>query len=67
MTEIIKVEGMMCPHCEAHVKKVVEAVAGITLAEASHKTATVTVTFEGTLDKDAVVSAITEAGYTVVG
>ena len=55
----------MMPHCEAHVKRAVEAVAGVTLAEASHKSAEVTVTYEGELDTEAVVKVITEAGYTV--
>lgn len=65
MTEIIKVEGMMCPHCEAHVKNAVSAVSGVTACEASHKEGTVTVTYESA-DLDAIKSAITNEGYKVL-
>ena len=64
MTVIINVEGMMCPHCEARVKKVCEAIDGVTLATASHKDGTVTV--EMTLEvTDKCKSAIVDAGYEV--
>ena len=64
MTVIINVEGMMCPHCEARVKKVCEAIDGVTLATASHKDGTVTV--EMTLEvTDKCKSAIVDAGYDV--
>ena len=33
----LKVEGMMCPHCEARVKKVLEEIDGVTAAEVSHE------------------------------
>lgn len=40
----IKVNGMMCEHCEAHVKKALEAIDGIESAVASHKDNLVTIT-----------------------
>ena len=60
---IINVEGMMCPHCEARVKKAVEAVDGVTEAIPSHKKNTVTVF--GTCDIEKVKEIIAKEGYTV--
>jgi len=67
MEKILKVEGMMCPHCEAHVKRAVEAIDGVALCTPSHKDGTVTVSCEGEVDSAKIAAAITEAGYTVVG
>ena len=36
MTKTIKIEGMMCPHCEAHVKKALEALEGVENVTPSH-------------------------------
>ena len=66
MEKIIKVEGMMCPHCEAHVKSALEAISGVESAVASHKEGTVTVTLSGPVDQQALVDAIVGAGYKVV-
>jgi len=60
---ILKVEGMMCPHCEARVKKAAEAVEGVTEAVPSHKKNTVTVF--GSCDIEAVKAVIAKEGYTV--
>ena len=66
----INVEGMMCPHCSGRVKKVLEALEEITLAQVSHESGTAVVTAT-TKDADALrsrcVSLIEEAGYKVVG
>jgi Cu2+-exporting ATPase len=65
MQVVIKVDGMMCPHCEARVKKACEAVDGVILAVSSHTEGTVTV--EMTRDvTDECKTAITAAGYDVV-
>lgn len=65
MTAIIKVHGMMCPHCEARVKKACESVEGVVSATPSHVEGTVTV--EMTADvTDACKQAITDAGYDIV-
>lgn len=37
MEKTMKIEGMMCPHCEATVKKTLEAIDGVELAEVSHE------------------------------
>ncbi len=62
MTVTIKVEGMMCPHCEARVKGVLEAIPGVSEADVSYKEDRATVSGEN-LDKDALVRAIIDAGY----
>ena len=65
MNATIKVEGMMCPHCEARVKKACEAVAGVVSATPSHEKGTV----ELVLTEDVVAecrAAITDAGYDVI-
>ena len=64
MQTVIKVEGMMCPHCKAMVEKVCKAVAGTTDAVVDLQAKNVTVT--GTADVDALKKAITDAGYEVI-
>ena len=66
MTKIYNVEGMMCPHCEAHVKAALEAIDGVALCEASHKDKRVTLTLSGEVDDAVIKNAITKAGYTVL-
>ena len=58
------VEGMMCPKCEARVRKALEAISGVEKAEVSHVQGTASVFGEG-LDAAALKKAVTEAGYTV--
>ncbi|MBE6917330.1 MAG: cadmium-translocating P-type ATPase [Ruminococcaceae bacterium] len=65
MTTVLKVEGMMCPHCKAMVEKVCKAVPGATDALVDLQAKNVTVS--GNADRDALVKAITDAGYEVVG
>ena len=65
MTKVIKVDGMMCPHCEARVKKACEGIEGVISAAPSHTEGTVTV--EMTSDVTAICEkAITDAGYDVI-
>ncbi len=66
MTKVIRVEGMMCPHCEARVKATVEAVEGVASAIASHKDGTVTVTLTKEVEVGVIEAAITAQGYTVL-
>ena len=65
METIIRVEGMMCPHCQARVEKVCKAVEGCEDAVVNLQAKTVTVT--GSASLDALKKAITDAGYEVVG
>ncbi len=63
----IKVKGMMCEHCEAHVKKALEAIDGIESAVASHKQDTVTITCSKDVDEALIKAAVKEAGYDYAG
>ncbi len=63
----ISVKGMMCEHCEMHVKKALEALDGITSATASHKSGTVTIETSKAVDESAIKAAITDAGYEYCG
>ena len=62
-----KANGMMCAHCEAHVKKALEAIDGIESAVASHEENLVTITASGDVDVAAVKAAVEEAGYEFAG
>jgi Cu2+-exporting ATPase len=63
----IKVNGMMCAHCEAHVKKALEAIDGIESAVASHEENLVTITSSKDVDESLIKAAVTEAGYEYAG
>ncbi|MBQ5986900.1 MAG: heavy metal translocating P-type ATPase [Clostridia bacterium] len=63
----LDVEGMMCPHCEATVKKALEALPFIESAAADHEANAVTVTLSGDFDETAVKAAIEKAGYEYKG
>ncbi len=65
METVIKVEGMMCPHCKARVEAVCKAVAGTVDAVVDLQEKNVTVT--GDASVEALKKAITEAGYEVIG
>lgn len=67
MTKTVKIEGMMCSHCEAHVKKALEALGGVTVAEVSHEKGTAIVSMTENVDNAAITAAVTDAGYTVLG
>ena len=60
-TMIIKVKGMMCPHCEARVKGEIEKLPGVESAAASHEKGEVEIL--GNPDIEAVKKAVTDAGY----
>ena len=65
MTKTFNVDGMMCPHCEAHVKSAIEVLDGVVSCEASHKEKRVTVTLSGDVSDELIVDAIAKAGYKV--
>ena len=65
MTKTLKIEGMMCGHCEMHTKKALEALDGVTKAEVSHKTGTAVVTLEKEVSDDILKKAVTDQGYQV--
>lgn len=67
MQKTLKIEGMMCSHCEKHVKDALEAIEGVSLAEVSHKSGTAVVTLTKEVSHDELTAAVTKEGYTVKG
>lgn len=65
MKVTLKVEGMMCGHCEKHVKDALEKVEGVISAEANHKKKCAVVTLEKEVNSELLVAAVKEAGYEV--
>ena len=65
MQKTLKIEGMMCPHCEARVKKALEALPEVAQAEVSHAAGTAVVTLTAALADDALKSAVEAQDYTV--
>ncbi|MCR4705732.1 MAG: cation transporter, partial [Lachnospiraceae bacterium] len=63
----ITVNGMMCAHCEAHVKKALEAIDGIESVVADHEKNLVTITTTKDVDEASIKAAVTEAGYEYAG
>ena len=66
MKKTVKIEGMMCPHCEANVKKTLEALGNVAGAEVSHKAGTAVLSLSGDVDDAVIKKAIEDKGYKVV-
>ena len=66
MKKTIHIEGMMCGHCEARVKKTLEAIPGVAGAEVSHEKGTAVVTLSGEVSNETLKSAVEAQDYKVV-
>ena len=66
MEKVLKAEGIMCMHCEARVKKCLEAIDGVTEASANHETGIVTVKLAKDVPTETLKSAIEAEGYKVI-
>ena len=66
MQKTLKIEGMMCGHCEASVKKALEAVDGVSLAEVSHASGTAVVTLAKQVSNEALKQAVEAKDYKVI-
>lgn len=66
MEKTIKIDGMMCPHCEATVKKTLEELDGVTQAVVSHEKGTAVVTLEKDVPFDTLKKAVEDKGYAVI-
>ena len=66
MTKTMKIEGMMCGHCEARVKKALEALAEVKSAEVSHETGTAVVTLCQSVDDSVLSKAVEDQDYKVL-
>ena len=66
MKKTMIVEGMMCPHCKAHVEKALNEMDGVDFASADFKTGEVQIHLTKEVADDALMSVVKEAGYTPV-
>ena len=67
MKKTMKIEGMMCAHCEATVKKALEAIPEVVDAEVSHTAGTAVVTLQSPVDDAALKKAVEDKDYKVLG
>ena len=67
MTKTLKVEGMMCEHCEARVKKALEAIDGVESATADHEAGTAVVTLAKDVADEVLTEAVVAQDYKVLG
>ena len=65
MEKTLKIEGMMCGHCEATVKKAIEELPQVTSAEVSHESGTAKVTLNADISDDALKAVVEAKGYKV--
>lgn len=66
MTKTLKIEGMMCGHCEARVKKCLEALEQVTQAQVSHEAGTAVVSLSADISSEALAKAVEEQDYKVL-
>lgn len=66
MEKTIKIEGMMCPHCEATVKKCLEEFTEVDTALVSHEKGTAVITLNSDISDDTLKKAIEDKGYKVI-
>ncbi len=66
MEKTMKIEGMMCPHCEGRVKQVLEALDGVQAAEVSHEKGTAVLTLTSEVSDDVLKKTVEEQGYKVL-
>lgn len=62
----MKIDGMMCPHCEARVRDVLSALPCVELADVSHKEGTAVITPKGDCSVELLTKSVTDAGYRVL-
>lgn len=65
MEKTLNIEGMMCVHCEMHVRKALEALDGVKEVSVSHETGKAVVTSENPISDDELTKAVEEQGYQV--
>ena len=67
MEKTMNIEGMMCAHCEARVKKALEALPEVSAANVSHESGTAVVTLSAQLADEALKKAVEDQDYKVLG
>ena len=66
MNKTIKINGMMCPHCQSMVQKTLEKIDGVTQADVSFKTGEAKITLSKEVSDEILKSAIEQKDYEVV-
>ena len=66
MQKTMKIEGMMCEHCEARVRKAIEAVPGVESAQVSHTAGTAVVTLKEDVSAETLKAAVEAQDYQVL-
>ncbi len=66
MTKTMKIEGMMCSHCEGTVKQTLEALSGVESAEVSHEKGTAVVACTEAVTDDVLRQSVVDKGYQVL-
>ena len=66
MEVTLKIEGMMCPHCEARVKKCLEELPTVAGADVSHEKGTAVVTLNAETAYEVLKKTVEDQGYTVI-
>lgn len=66
MTKTMKIDGMMCSHCEGRVKQSLEGLAQVSQAEVSHEKGTAVVTLTAEVSNDVLKKAVEDQGYNVI-
>lgn len=66
MEKTLKIQGMMCPKCELHVKEALESIEGVQSADVSHKSGTAVVVMSQDVSDSVLTDAVEHAGYTVL-
>ena len=67
MKKVLKIKGMMCAHCEAHVKKALEALDGVKSAAPDYKKGVALVELTENVPDEVLAKAVADAGYEVTG
>jgi Cu+-exporting ATPase len=67
MKKTVKIEGMMCPHCQARVNKILSAMEGVDAVTVSLEDKAAYLTLSADVSNDAITKVITDNGYTVIG
>ncbi|MBQ3705995.1 MAG: cation transporter [Clostridia bacterium] len=67
MTKTIGINGMMCAHCEARMKKALEALDGVACAVTSHEKNNAVLELTKDVPEEVLRKAVTDAGYEYVG
>ena len=66
MKKVMKIEGMMCPHCEARVKSILEELGEVETAAVSHKDGKAVLTLNKQIGDETLKSVVENAGYKVI-